>query len=223
MATNFSPITKKIEEVNESTKKLREKQKLIPIEIKNLQTNITSLPNRSKLSNKVMETLGALMNSCKYLNLIQHDWGRASNLGISIFTLGGDRLKMDDNSYDLTLEVYKTLCSTSYTGKNMKDENDTLTTDTIENELNLTGIADKSSKRKLFLIQKFPKIDENLQNKIFDEIISDSDNLEGEGVEKLIIPSSIIDIYTRVEVLLAIKISGHINTLTEASNLLEQF
>ena len=107
MATNFSPITKKIEDFNECTKKLREKQKLVPIENKNLQTNITSLPNRSKFSNNVMETLGALMNSCKYLNLIQHDWGRTSILGISIHTLGGDRLKIDDNSYDLTPEVYK--------------------------------------------------------------------------------------------------------------------
>ena len=170
-----------------------------------------------------METLGALMNSRKSLKLIQDDWSRTSILGISIYTLGGHRLKIDANSYDLTPEVYKTLCSTSYTGKNIKDGNDSLTTDTIKNKLNLTGIADKSSKRKLFLIQKFPKRDANLKYKIFDEIVSDSDNLKGAGNEKPIIPSNIIDIYTRVEVLLAIKISGHTNTLTEASNLLELF
>ena len=49
-----------------------------------------------------------------------------------------------------------------------------------------------------------------------------SDNLQGEGV-KIIIPSNIIDIYTRLEVLLGLKLSGHSDTLTEASNLLDQF
>ena len=71
-------------------------------------------------------------------------------------------------------------------------------------ELNHTGIGNKSSKRKIFLIQKFPKVVEKIQNKAFDEIMNDSDNFEGEGIEKLIIPSNIIDIYTRAEVLLAI-------------------
>ena len=46
--------------------------------------------------------------------------------------------------------------------------------------------------------------------------------LEGDGVEKIIMPSSIIDIYTRLEVLLGLKLSGHTNTLTEASNLIDE-
>ena len=46
-------------------------------------------------------------------------------------------------------------------------------------------------------------------------------NLKGEGV-KIIIPSNIIDIYTRLEVLLAIKLSGHTDTLTEASALIDE-
>ena len=47
-------------------------------------------------------------------------------------------------------------------------------------------------------------------------------NLEGEGIEKIIIPSNIIDIYTRLEVLLGLKLSGHTDTLTEASNLIDE-
>ena len=43
-------------------------------------------------------------------------------------------------------------------------------------------------------------------------------NLQGRGIEKIIIPSNIIDIYTRLEVLLGLKLSGHTGTLTEASN-----
>ena len=53
------------------------------------------------------------------------------------------------------------------------------------------------------------------------ENAEDSSDLQGEGV-KYIIPSNIFDIYTRLEVLLGLKSSGHNNTLTEASNLLDE-
>ena len=43
--------------------------------------------------------------------------------------------------------------------------------------------------------------------------------LKGRGIKNIIIPSNIIDIYTRLEVLLGLKLSGHTNTLTEASKL----
>ena len=46
-------------------------------------------------------------------------------------------------------------------------------------------------------------------------------DLQGRGIEKIIIPSNIIDIYTRLEILLGLKLSGHIDTLTEASNLID--
>ena len=46
-------------------------------------------------------------------------------------------------------------------------------------------------------------------------------NLLGEGVN-IVIPSNIIDIYTRLEVLLGLKLSGHSDTLTEASNLIDE-
>ena len=48
--------------------------------------------------------------------------------------------------------------------------------------------------------------------------MENSDNdLQGEGV-KIIIPSNIIDIYTKLEFLLGLKLSGQNDTLTEASN-----
>ena len=46
-------------------------------------------------------------------------------------------------------------------------------------------------------------------------------NLQGEGL-KIIIPSNIIDIYTRLEILLGLKLSDHTDTLTEASNLIDE-
>ena len=41
-------------------------------------------------------------------------------------------------------------------------------------------------------------------------------------VLKIIIPSNIIDVYTRLEILLGLKLSGHTDTLTEASNLIDE-
>ena len=46
--------------------------------------------------------------------------------------------------------------------------------------------------------------------------------LKGRGIEKIIIPSNIVDIYTRLEILLGLKLSGHSHTLTEASNLIDE-
>ena len=46
--------------------------------------------------------------------------------------------------------------------------------------------------------------------------------MEGQGIEKIIIPFNIIDIYTRLEILLGLKFSGHTNTLSEASNLRDE-
>ena len=61
---------------------------------------------------------------------------------------------------------------------------------------------------------------EETQNKTFDEFTDDSDDLQGEGV-KIIILSNIIDIYARLEILLGLKLSGLTDTLTEASNLID--
>ena len=60
-----------------------------------------------------------------------------------------------------------------------------------------------------------------LFNLRFNENINDSDDLEGEGL-KIFTPSNIIDIYTRLEVLLGLKLSGHSDTLSEASNLIDE-
>ena len=47
------------------------------------------------------------------------------------------------------------------------------------------------------------------------ENILKPNNLQGRGIEKIIIPSNIIDIYTRLEVLLGLKLSGHTDTLKQ--------
>ena len=46
--------------------------------------------------------------------------------------------------------------------------------------------------------------------------------LKGRGTEKTIITSNINDIYTRLEILIDLKLSAHANTLTEASNFIDE-
>ena len=94
--------------------------------------------------------------------------------------------------------------------------------DNIINDLGYTGVGDRDSKRKPFLTITLPKLVEKIQNRTFEEITHDSDNdLQGQGV-KIIIPSNIIDIYSRLEILLGLKLSGHTDTLAEASNLIDE-
>ena len=230
LAESLSPITKKLDEVNRSTKKISEvikesnsgnenNQEIVPVEIEsedeNIQTNLRALPNSSIFSDQMTKTLGRLMSSANSLKILSTPSG-ASILGVPINTLGGDRIQIKDNIYDLTPEIYKALSYTGYTGENLKNENDILMLYNIVSDIGYTGIGDIKSKRKIFLTEKLPKLVEDIQNRTFDEI-----DLEGQGV-KIIIPSNIIDIYTRLEVLLGLKLSDHTDTLTEASNLIDE-
>ena len=140
----------------------------------------------------------------------------ATILGVPIITLGGHRLRIRDNDYEITPEIYKTLSYTGHTGNTMKKENDILMLNNFINDLGYTGVGDRVSKRKTFLTITLPKLVDEIQNRTFDEF-----DLEGQRV-KIIIPSNIIDIYTRLEILLGLKLSDHTDTLTEASNLIDE-
>ena len=62
------------------------------------------LPFSKKLSVSMWKTLGPLINSKDSLNLEWAEFSRASVSGTSKFTLGGDRIKISDKTYDLTPE-----------------------------------------------------------------------------------------------------------------------
>ena len=150
------------------------------------------------------KTLGSLMSSSNSLRTKPSPSGPTIR-GVPIYTLGGDRIRIKDNVYGITPDIYKTLSYTGYTGETMKNENDILMMSNIINDLAYTSIGDRRSNRKTFFTETLPKLVEKIQNKTFEEIINDSDDLQGEGI-KTIIPSNIIDIYTRLEVLLGIKL-----------------
>ena len=87
----------------------------------------------------------------------------------------------------------------------MKNEDDNLTMYNNVRDLGYTGVGDKKSNRKTLFTITLPKLVDDIQNKTFDEITDDSDDLQGEGI-KINIPSNIIDIYTRLEILLGLKL-----------------
>ena len=88
----------------------------------------------------------------------------------------------------------------------MKNETDILMMNKIKKkDLKYTSVDNKTSNRITFLTITLPKTVDDIQNKSFDEKINDSDKLEGEGIEKLIKRSKLIDIYNRLEVLIGSK------------------
>ena len=88
-------------------------------------------------------------------------------------------------------------------------------------DVKYTGSGDGPSNREKFFTIDLPKKVSEILNIRFDENTEDSvSDLQGEEV-KIVIPSNIIDIYTRLEVLLGLKL-GHSVTLSEASILIDE-
>ena len=171
LAESLSPITKKLEE---STKKITEvinpsnpenenNQEIVPLEIESededIQTSLRALPNSSMFSDQMKKTLGRLMSSANSLKIDTTPSG-AIIQGVPIYTLGGDRIQIKDNIYDLTPEIYKALSYTWYDGKTMKNENDILMLNNIIRDIGYTGVGDRPSFRKTFLTEKLPKLAE---------------------------------------------------------------
>ena len=216
LAESLSPITKKLDEstkkIGEVTKgsnsEIEKSQVIVPVKVEledsedeniDNKIDIKALPNSFKFSNIMKNTIGKLMSSKNSLKIDQDErTGGASKNGIPVLILGDDSMKIGNNVYEITPEIHKALSSTGYTGENMKNENDILMRNIILRDVNYTGIGDKPSKRKTFFTITLPKLVEEIQNKTFEEITDDSEDLQGEGV-KVIIPSKIIDIYTRLE------------------------
>ena len=103
----------------------------------------------------------------------------------------------------------------------MKNEDDILMMYNIIKDLGCTGRGGRQSNRETFFTIALPKLFDDIQNRIFDENTGDSDDLQGEGV-KIIKPSNVNCFYTRLAILLGLNLSGHIDTLTEASTLIDE-
>ena len=142
---------------------------------------------------------------------------------IPIKALGENRIIIKEKEYDINPNIQNYFTDTRLTTQHM-DNDDKSTVYDIIKDIGFYSIRHKKGKKSFRLkdaLYNLPnEIDKN-RNPPLPAIENESDNLHGEGV-KIIIPSNIIDIYTRLEILLGLKLSGHTDTLTEASNLIDE-
>ena len=108
----------------------------------------------------------------------------------------------------------------------MDDENKLTVISILENVGFYVIIAKKGLKSArmedaLYILPKAKNRIQNLTLPSIENIEVVSDSLQGERV-KIVIPSNIIDIYTRLKKLLGLRLSGNNDTLTEISNLIEE-
>ena len=219
LAESLSPITKKLDQVSESAQK-----SLLPISNKldNINESTSKLGDIIKETNAkneiipstlLKDTFDYLSESSNVLKLNKDEDDNMSILGKPIKQLGGDKLLVNDKVYEFTPEIHKALSNENYTGKSMKNKNDRLTLYNFLTDLGYTRNRGKQTNQMQFftrLIKQFRDIKKE-----------EPDKLEGQGL-KIIIPSNIIDIYTRLEILIGLKLAGHSDILTEASALIDE-
>ena len=226
LAESLSPITKKLDE---TSKKLDDTIKKSTQNLENvINENITPKPAIENTPNiqpaientqtqpgvlyevSLENTLTNMKEKEKGFFKIGEDidgqryW---NNLPIEI--LGDSRIKIEGKNFNITPNLQNVFTDT--TGKSLKKltkkENQT-----YKKLLNTLDYKNYRPKYGEFNSGRY-KTTENLLK---------PNNLQDRGIEKIIIPSNIIDIYTRLEVLLGLKLSGHTDTLTEASNLIDE-
>ena len=98
--------------------------------------------------------LGSLMNSQNYLKITQDESGRANILGVPFRISEVDTKKINENIYELTPEINKSLTYPTDTGETMKNENDILMMNNIVRDQGCTGIGDRYSKGKNYFSQE---------------------------------------------------------------------
>ena len=130
--------------------------------------------------------------------------------------LPGIEVKINDKEYNITPGIQKVLTDTSYnTAKSMNDMEKV-----FRHILQKTDYYKRlPTKGRMSGRDRYIKID---LDKEVRRILNLDTKLKVEGINKIIIPSNIIDIYTRLEVLLGLKLSGHTDTLSEASSLIDE-
>ena len=216
LAESLSPITKKLDEVNKSTQEsltpINEKLDTINESTQKVGDIIKESNSEKELSTPLKNTFKSLENTNTSLKLNKNEDGDYKILNTIIKPMVNDKILVKGNLYEFTPEIYKALSRTSYTGKSMRNEDDKKTLYNFLRVIEYNGRFDQKNSQKKF----FRGIINQFKN------IKKEDPLTGDGIHKFIIPSNIIDIYTRLEILMGLKFSGQTDTLTEASNLIDE-
>ena len=105
IAESLSPITKKLDTINEAT--INSEKVINETNLEN--NNRKALPNSASFSDSMREIIGSLMRSKNSLKITQNESRRAKILGVPIQISGADTIKINENIYELTPEIYKAL------------------------------------------------------------------------------------------------------------------
>ena len=219
LAESLSPITKKLDTINESSKQLGEIVKKSNVEDGNTRT--PAIENTTT-SQSLRDTLSFMKRSKNFFKLEQNGnevvWNKTP-----IKALGENRISFKNQEYDIKPNIQAYCTNTKLTTKNMNDEDKLTIYDILKNTgfYSMRHIKGLNSARFKDAKYNLPNEINKIRNPTLPEIQNESNDLEGQGI-KIIIPNNIIDIYTRLEILLGLKLSGHTDTLTEASNLIDE-
>ena len=223
LAESLSPITKKLDKtsenlgdvIKESTRNLGNVIKetnspqpaientptALPIQTEKIQPGVIS-------STSLENTLSNMGNNIGYFNIEETDDGECFWNGFPVEKMGGNKLKINMKIHNKSPGIQKVLTETSNIPPKKLNDKDREIYNNVLESLNFKNYKPLRGE------SKSGRYEHSKSNFI-------KQNLQGEGV-KIIIPSNIIDIYTRLEVLLGRKLSGHTDTLTEASNLIDE-
>ena len=149
-----------------------------------------------------------MKNNIGFFNIEERNNGDIIWNGFPVEKMGVNKLKIDGKIHEIPQSIQKVSTDTSNIPiKQLNEKDRDIFTNILESLIfeNYKAIRGES---------KLGRYKQSKSNLI-------KHNLKGEGV-KIIIPSNIIDIYTRLEALLGLKLSGHTNTLTEASALIDE-
>ena len=215
LAESLSPFIERLDEVNKSTKQVGDI-------IKNSESQTPAIENITG-TRSLRDTLTRMKGSKNFFKLEENDYGKVFWNKIPVKALGENRISNKNREYDIKPNIQNYFTNTKLTTKNMDDDDKSTVYDILKN----TGFYSMRHKKGLNstrmkdALYNLPREIDKIRNPPLPEIEKESDNLQGEGV-KIIIPSNIIDIYTRLEVLLGLKLSRNTDTLTEASNLIDE-
>ena len=230
LAESLSPITKKLDEVKETTQELGDvfkKPNTPQPAIENTpQPAIENTPTHQPIENNEwaiydVELENTYKNMKENTGLFkthedpQRGW-MLNNYPVKM--LRGTEVEINDNKCNITPGLQKVFTDKTYdTAKSVSDTEKLVLRDSLlKTNYYYTRIPTKG---RLSRRDRYIKYD--LDNDV-GRILNLDTKLKGRGVEKTIIPSNIIDIYTRLEKLLGLKLSGHTDTLTEASALIDE-
>ena len=230
LSESLSLITKRLdlvennkgEKIGDLIKKSGQETSQLAIENTQTQTETPQLPieynptahqpeenNEGVIYDVELEnTLNNMKNNVGFFKIEERDNGDVFWNGFPVEKIGGNKIKINENVFDITRGIQEVLTDTSNIPiKKLNYQDREIFNDILES-LDFKNYKPARGESKS---GRYKQSRKNFKK----------DNLEGQGV-KIIIPSDVIDIYTRLEILLGLKLSGHTDTLTEASNLIDE-